>query len=144
MKDSHVAKQLEEKQLNHAKQQDQPMGRVSHRPYWVLNLSIVIRAIHQLGVAVYLASFLLPEVVQPPRGYIVLAFGSGVVLVLTEWLRHRQLYRELSGVVVVIKLLLLGGAVHGFLPVVPTVVAAFFISSIGAHAPKLVRHRLIF
>ena len=31
------------------------MGRIGDRPYWVLNLSILIRAVHQVGASVFLA-----------------------------------------------------------------------------------------
>jgi len=35
------------------------MGRIGYRPYWALNLSILIRAAHQVGAAVFLAAYLL-------------------------------------------------------------------------------------
>jgi len=121
-----------------------PMGKIGNRPYWVLTLSIVIRAIHQIGAAVFLAAFLLPEVLEVPSLYLMLATGSGVVLLATEGMRHRQIFREISGAGTFIKLILLGAAYHGLLPVVPTVLLVFFLSSICSHAPKAVRHRLLF
>lgn len=120
------------------------MGRIGERPYWVLNLSILIRAVHQVGAAVFLAAYLVDELTAPPDLFLSLVMTSGVALVFAEWLRHRQLFRELSGVITVIKLLLIGMAYHGFLPVTPTMLLAFLIASIGAHAPKLIRHRLLF
>jgi uncharacterized membrane protein YhaH (DUF805 family) len=120
------------------------MGRIGHRPYWVLNLSILIRAVHQVGAAVFLASFLLGERVPLPLFYLVLVFGSGLALFFCEWMRHRQICRELSGVSTMVKLLLLGAAYHGFLSPPVTVLVAFVLASIGSHAPKLVRHRLLF
>jgi hypothetical protein len=120
------------------------MGRIGDRPYWVLNLSILIRAVHQVGAAVFLATFLLDEIVHPPSLYLVIVFGSGVALFLAEWMRHRQICRELSGVCTMIKLLLLGAAYHGFLFAPVAVLLAFVIASLGAHAPKLARHRLLF
>jgi hypothetical protein len=120
------------------------MGRIGDRPYWVLNLSILIRAVHQVGAAVFLATFLLDEIVHPPSLYLVIVFGSGVALFLAEWMRHRQICRELSGVCTMIKLLLLGAAYHGFLLAPVAVLLAFVIASLGAHAPKLARHRLLF
>ncbi len=120
------------------------MGRIGHRPYWVLNLSILIRAVHQIGAAVFLAAFLLDEIVHPPFFYLVIVFGSGLALFLCEWMRHRQLCRELSGVSTMIKLLVLGAAYHGFLSPPVAVLSAFVLASIGAHAPKLLRHRLLF
>ena len=120
------------------------MGRIGHRPYWVLNLGIVIRAVHQVGAAVFLASFLLEEIIRPPSTYLILVFGSGVALFGAEWMRHRQILRELSGVTTFLKLILLGAAYHGLLSPSLGVLLAFFLASIGAHAPKLVRHRLLF
>jgi hypothetical protein len=44
----------------------------------------------------------------------------------------------------IVKLLLLGAAYHGFLPLQETVLLVFVIASVGAHAPKQLRHRLLF
>jgi FtsH-binding integral membrane protein len=120
------------------------MGRIGNRPYWILNLSILIRAGHQVGAAVFLAAFLLDEIVHPPSFYLVVVFSTGVVLFLAEWMRHRQICRELSGVSTIVKLLLLGGAYHGFLSAPAAVLLAFVVASVAAHAPKTVRHRLLF
>jgi hypothetical protein len=120
------------------------MGRIGARPYWVLNLSILIRALHQIGAAVFLTAYLLDAIPGPPKLYVVIAFLSGGLLLTTEWLRHRQIFRELAGIISIVKLLLLGAAYHGFLPMSATVLLVFFIASVGAHAPKKVRHRLLF
>ena len=120
------------------------MGRIGNRPYWILNFSILIRAVHQVGAAVFLTTYLLNEIVHPPSFYLVIVFASGVVLFLAEWMRHRQIFRELSGVFIIVKLLLIGAAYHGFLSAPVAVLLAFVLASIGAHAPKLVRHRLLF
>ena len=120
------------------------MGQVGSRPYWVLNLSVVIRAFHQLGAAVFLASFLFAESVFLPPVYLYLVFVTGFALVITEWLRHRQLFREVSGIATAVKLILLGAAYHHFLPMTGTVVVTFFLASIFSHVPKNIRHRLIF
>jgi len=120
------------------------MGRIGDRPYWVLNLSILIRAVHQVGVAVFLAAYLLDAIPGPPNLYVFIAFISGGLLLATEWLRHRQILRELAGIISLVKLLLLGAAYHGFLPLPATVLLVFVIASIGAHAPKKMRHRLLF
>ncbi len=120
------------------------IGRIGYRPYWVLNLSILVRAAHQVGAAVFLASFLLGEKAHPPSFYLVLASVSGVVLFFCEWMRHRQICRELSGVFTMVKLLLLGAAFHGFLPPQIAILLAFVLASIGAHTPKIVRHKLLF
>ena len=119
------------------------MGRIGDRPYWILNLSILIRAVHQIGVAVFLAAYLLDVIPGPPMLYVLIAFISGGLLLATEWLRHRQIFRELAGMISVVKIILLGAAFHGFLPAMETVLLVFVIASIGAHAPKKVRHRLL-
>lgn len=120
------------------------MGRIGSRPYWVLSLSIVIRAVHLVGAALFLASFLLDEVVHLPSFYLVMVFVSGMALFFTEWMRHRQICRELSGVSTLVKLVLLGAAYHGFLPASTTVLSAFILAALSSHAPKQVRHRLLF
>jgi len=120
------------------------LGRTGHRPFWVLKLSIVIRAVHQVGAAIFLAAFLLDEIGRPPMPYILLATISGIVLLLVEAMRHRQIYRELSGLTTFIKLIMIGAAYHGFLPETITILAAFLLASISSHAPKLYRHRLLY
>ncbi len=120
------------------------LGRIGYRPYWVLIFSILIRAVHQVGAAIYLAVYLLDEIVHPPSFYLVIVLTSGVILFFAEWMRHRQICREFSGVSTIIKLLLLGAAYHGFLSASGTVLSAFLLASIGAHAPKVIRHRLLF
>ena len=120
------------------------MGRIGQRPYWVLSLSILIRAIHLVGAAVFLSSFLLLDGTRPPGIYAGLVFVSGAALLFTEWMRHRQICRELSGASTMLKLVLLGGAYHGFLPATESVLLVFVLAAIASHAPKLVRHRLLF
>ena len=119
------------------------MGRIGNRPYWVFTLSILIRALHQVGAAVFLAAYLLDAVPEPPVEYVVAVMLTGVILFGSEWMRHRQVYREISGVATWLKLLLLGAAFHGFLPAPAMVLLAFVVASIGSHAPKEVRHRLL-
>lgn len=119
------------------------MGRIGDRPFWVLNLSLLIRAAHQVGAAIFLAAYLLNAIPVPPMAYVVVALLSGSLLLAVEWLRHRQIFRELAGMITMVKILLLGAAYHGFLPLQETVLLAFVIASVGAHAPKKVRHRLL-
>jgi len=119
------------------------MGRIGKRPYWVLNLSNVIRAIHQVGAAVFLTSFLLGDIAPLPKIYLVTAFVSGFVLFFTEGMRHRQIFRELSGLSTLVKLVLLGAAYHGYLPAMPTVLVVFLMASMMSHAPKFIRHRMM-
>lgn len=120
------------------------MGRIGERPYWVLSLSIIIRALHQIGAAVFLTIFLLGENLSLPPFYLYLAFVTGFFLIFTEWLRHRQVFREVSGIATMAKLLLLGAAYHQFLPTSGTVVFIFLLASICSHAPKKIRHKLIY
>jgi hypothetical protein len=120
------------------------MGRIGDRPYWVFILSILIRTVHQVGAAVFLAAYLLDAIPGPPVVYVAGALLSGGLLLGAEWWRHRQVYRELSGVSTIVKVLLLGAAYHGFLPLQETVLLVFVIASVGAHAPKQMRHRLLF
>lgn len=120
------------------------MGRIGYRPYWVFTLSILVRALHQVGAAVFLAAFLLDAFPAPPTEYVAVVMATGVLLFASEWLRHRQVFRELSGVATLVKLLFLGAAYHGFLPMHGTVLLVFILASVGSHAPKQVRHRLLF
>ncbi len=119
-------------------------GRIGDRPYPVFIFSLLARAAHQIGAAVFLAAYLLDAIPGPPRFYVLLAVLSGGLLLTTEWMRHRQAYRELSGAITLVKMLLLGAAYHGFLPLQETVLLAFIGASLAAHAPKKVRHRLLF
>jgi len=120
------------------------MGRIGDRPYRALQLSILIRAAHQVGAAVFLSAYLLHILPGPPVPYVAIAVISGSLLMIFEWWRHRQIFRELAGVITLLKILLLGAAFHGFLPPQLTVLLAFVIASIGAHAPKQTRHRLLY
>ncbi len=119
-------------------------GRIGDRPYWVLLGSVAIRAVHQVGGGVVLASFLLDWPAGPPAFYLWLAVLSGALLTATESLRHRQWYRELAGVSTLLKLLLLGAAYHRFLPAAPAVCAAFLLAAVAAHLPRELRHRLLY
>ncbi|BHH86032.1 hypothetical protein [Desulforhopalus sp. 52FAK] len=130
--------------LENKSTQQERMGRIGERPYWVLNLSIVIRALHQVGAAVFLTTFLLKDDFVLPRLYLYLVFVSGFALIFTEWMRHREVFREISGIATCIKLILLGAAFHQFLPTTPTVVFTFLLASICSHAPKKVRHKLMY
>jgi hypothetical protein len=120
------------------------MGRIGSRPLWAYWLSNPIRAAHLVGTAVFLAAYLLEVAPGPPGVYVLVAVVSGGMLLIIEWLRHPQIFRESAGVITLVKLLLLGAAHHGFLPGPATVLLAFVIASIGSHAPKHVRHRLLF
>ncbi|MEE4240307.1 MAG: hypothetical protein V2I36_02500 [Desulfopila sp.] len=120
------------------------LGKIGNRPFWVFAFSIILRAIHQVGAAVFLASYLLDTLPAPPSLYVFVALGTGVPLYWAEWMRHREIYREFSGISIFAKLVLLGLAYHGFFPAAATVLAAFLLASIASHAPKQYRHRLLF
>ena len=119
------------------------LGRTADRPYWVLILSVIIRALHQVGAAVFLAAFLMKDIVDIPFFYTGLAAVTGILLLFTEGLRHRQLLREVSGISTVLKLVLLGLIYHGWVPAIPAVLFVFLLASFFSHAPKNIRHRLI-
>jgi len=120
------------------------LGRVANRPYWVLILSIFVRAVHQVGAAVFLGSFLLLDSRQLPQLYLVIASVTGCILLVTEGLRHRQMLKELSGVTTIIKLIILGLVYHAGLPAKPSVLFIFISAAVFSHAPKSIRHRLLF
>ena len=133
-----------QEEVGHGCEKSARMGRIEHRPFWVLNLSILARAVHQVGAAVFLAAYLIGDLPGPSTFYVLLALLSGFLLMATEWSRHRQIYRELAGLITLVKILLLGAAFHGILPPQATVLLAFCIASVGAHMPKTARHRLLF
>ena len=120
------------------------LGRTVQRPYWLLTMSILLRACHQVGAAVFFCSLMFASGNHFPHWSSYLSVVSGVFLLAAEAMRHRQIYREVSGLVTIIKCGLIGAAVHGVLPAGPTVLVAFLAASVGAHAPKNIRHRLIF
>ena len=123
---------------------DSRQRRTADRPYWIWLVSIFIRALHQVGAAVFLAVFLLPGKPDLPRLYIVLAAATGLMLMATEMLRHRQLLREPAGLATFVKLAIMGIGLHGWLPAVPAMLTAFVVAAFFAHAPKHIRHRRLF
>ena len=120
------------------------MGRIGNRPYWVLCFSIGVRAGHQLGAAVFITAYLFEGFGPPPFFFLWLVSLSGVVLVFSEWMRHRELFREFAGAVTFVKLVIIGAAFHGLLPVKAAIIAGFILASIGSHLPKQIRHRLLY
>jgi hypothetical protein len=120
------------------------LGRIGYRPYWMRHLALFARATHQLGAAVVVAAYLLDALPGPPRAYLLLALISGFVLLAAEGMQHRQLLRETVGVITLLKMLLFGAAYHGFLPALETTLLVFILAALIAHAPKKVRHRLLY
>ncbi len=123
---------------------DTRLGRIGSRPYGIFVFSILVRAVHQVGAAVFLGSLLLNGTMNIPRIYWIIVGVSGVILMITEGMRHRQFLRELAGVSTLVKLVLLGTAYHGWIPATPVMLFSFVLASICSHAPKTIRHRLLF
>lgn len=121
------------------------IGIIADRPYWMVYVSLASRAIHQLGAAVFLATYILsPENTHAWKVSLLVAAISGFLLLGVEAIRHRQFLREVFGLSTIFKLVLVGFAHHGWLPAIPSVSAAFLLASLVSHAPKAVRHRLMF
>ncbi len=118
------------------------LGRTEDRPIWGLWFSILVRSIHQLGAALVLAAVFFLEGI--PGFSLWFAVVSGVLLLLAEAARHRQIHREVSGAATFVKCGLIGLAIHGVLSLSIGVTAGFLIASVAAHAPKNVRHKLLY
>jgi hypothetical protein len=73
---------------------DSRLGRTADRPYWLWMGSIFIRALHQVGAAVFLAVFLLPGHPQLPRMYLMLAAFvlAAFFAPAPKHIRHRRLF----------------------------------------------------
>lgn len=123
--------------------EERRFGRTGERSYGMLMFSVIIRAVHQIGAAIFLATHLLHWEGGNVRLYTLMVMTSGLILVVTEWLRHRQLYREVAGMVTMGKCLMLAAVIHGLIPGEPFVLIVFVVASLGAHAPKNIRHRLL-
>jgi hypothetical protein len=119
------------------------LGRVGHRPYAAVWFSVLCRAIHQLGAGLLLAALIFTSVGAPPGWVWWLTAVSGVLLVVLEWWRHRELYREVAGVATAVKLLLVVAAIHGLIPQLGGLLAVFMLAAVAAHVPKDIRHRVI-
>ena len=130
-------------QVEKSKRQGPVLGSVHHRPAWVLYLSLGVRTAHQVGAAIFLAVFLTGMATQLWNFYLYLTIFTGLVLCGTEGMRHRQLHRELTGMATVLKCVLIGLAFHGLLWPRSLVLSGFVLASLTAHAPKNIRHRLL-
>ncbi len=121
------------------------LGIIADRPYWMVYVSLASRAVHQIGAAVFLATYILsPDNTHAWKVSLLVAAISGFLLLGVEAIRHRQFLREVFGLTTIFKLVLVGFAHHGWLPAIPSVSVAFLIASLVSHAPKAVRHRLMF
>lgn len=119
------------------------LGRTGNRPIWGLWLSICVRCVHQLGVAALIGYLFFRDGGDAAGMLLWLTTGSGLLLCITEGARHREMYREISGVVTIGKCVLLGLGVHQILPQLPVILLVFVAASLAAHAPRQVRHRLV-
>ncbi|WP_050769964.1 hypothetical protein [Desulfuromonas acetoxidans] len=123
---------------------DEKIGVIADRPYCFVYVSLISRALHQLGAAIFLATYVLSATDSPAwRISLMLTVVSGMVLLGSEAIRHRQFLREVFGLSTLFKLVLVGFAHHGWLPAIPSVTVAFLLASLISHAPKAVRHRLL-
>lgn len=118
------------------------LGRVGNRPLPRLWLSIVIRALQQLSAGFYLGTVFLQG--GNNRQMLFCTVISGGFLLVAESLRHRQMYREVTGLMTCIKCVLLGWVAHGLMYSQWLLVAVFFFAAIVGHAPKNIRHRIFF
>ncbi len=118
------------------------LGRTWYRPLWLFWGSLLVRTAHLLAVALFLGSVVFGH--QRASLWLVwAAMGSGLLLIVTEGVRHREMYREFFGVVTMVKCLLLGAAMHQLLPQLPVFFVVFVVAALAAHAPKQLRHRLL-
>ena len=119
------------------------LGDVGPRPIWIRTGSVFVRAAHLLGASAVAGVYLLNVPDADARGWWILAGVSGLLLLLAELLRHRELYREVAGWSTLGKLILIG-----CIPLSPAaapwlMAAAFVVAVVGAHAPRNWRHRKI-
>jgi hypothetical protein len=103
--------------------------------------SIALRALHLAGVVLCAAGILGAGRPAPPG--IALMLLTGLALYGLDWWHHPPLWREVAGVFVAVKLVLLGVMI-----LVPPLASALFwllllASAIVSHAPRTIRHRSI-
>jgi hypothetical protein len=106
--------------------------------------SVFVRAAHLLAASAVAGAFLLAVEDARLLGWWIAAAASGLLLLVFEFLRHRELYREIAGWSTILKLLLIG-----LIPAVPAAAvwlmsAAFVVAVLGAHLPRGIRHRKLF
>lgn len=130
--------------MNQTISENKKIGHIADRPVWMTYASLIARAFHQIGAAVFLAYYLIAAGTGPPLSYLFLAAISGIILMAVEAVRHRQLLKEVSGLTTVIKCVFIGLAFHQWIPSTVTILLVFFVASIVSHAPKKIRHKLLF
>ena len=132
------------KPMNDTTKDETRLGRTGDRPHWIRSWSVFIRAAHLLAASAVAGAYLLSVEGTGAHGWWIAAGASGVLLLLAEFLQHRELYREVAGWSTVLKLVIIG-----MIPVLPAgafwlMSAAFVVAVLGAHAPRRWRHRRLF
>ncbi len=115
------------------------LAPTSERPYAIYLGSVFVRALHLLAAGTILGAYLLGAGRENLPTFHAIVALTGGMLVVSEWMGHRELYRQLSGISILTKLILLG-----LLPIfpdygAPLVVTAFLFSAITSHLPKKLR-----
>ncbi len=123
---------------------DVKLGRTGDRPQWLRTGSVFVRAVHLIGAGALLGGYLFGVERSLMLPYVWVTLASGLVLIGTEFARHRQLYREVAGWSTIVKILILLT-----LPLFrdhagTLMIVVFLIAGIGAHLPRRYRHRLLF
>jgi hypothetical protein len=123
---------------------DSRLGRTGDRPLWIRTGSVYVRAVHLLAASAIAGVCLLGVSDADLLAWWIAAAVSGVLLVVAEALRHRELWREVAGWATVLKLVLIA-----LIPALPAaspwlMSAAFIVAVIGAHSPRKWRHRKVF
>ncbi|WP_084091781.1 hypothetical protein [Malonomonas rubra] len=119
-------------------------GRIGYRSDQIRYLSIFVRSFHQLAVAIFIGAFFFAVDSPAAESAFLFVVVTGILLLFLEALRHRQFYREVFGLITFLKAALVGGAFHKFLPSIPAFLFVFLVASLVSHAPKGIRHRLLF
>ncbi len=120
------------------------LGRTVDRSSWIRTGSVFVRAVHLVAASAVAGAYLLGDGVSAGHTWWAVAGLSGVLLLVAEGLRHRDLYRETAGLATIGKLALIGA-----LFLVPDagpclMGAAVVVAGIGAHAPRRWRHRRLY
>lgn len=104
-------------------------------------LSIILRSLHLVGIAGLAGAYLFdqPETAWFP--FLILAVGSGVLMVARELYVDGIWLLQLRGQLVLFKLLLLGGGLYWFeRPEAWIYIVVILISGVISHAPGKVRY----
>jgi hypothetical protein len=100
--------------------------------------------VHLLAASAVAGACLLSVPDADVEAWWIAAVASGVLLLVAELVRHRELYREVAGWSTFLKLILIG-----LIPAAPAagpwlMSAAFVVAVLGAHFPRHWRHRRLF